>query len=102
MRAFLICLLALPAWLSAGDLRENTFFKALQGSWTGDWEFLSLDKPPSPVRNHIACAFSDDGTEFTIKGNLVIDGNPDGLRLDLLGARIGGTLPGALEEFHAA
>jgi len=76
MRAFLFCLLALPACLSAGDLRDNAFFKALQGSWTGDGEFLSLDKPPSPVRNQIVCAFSEDGAEFTIKGNLVIDENP--------------------------
>ena len=76
MRAFLFCLLALPASLSAGDLRENAFFKALQGSWTGDGEFLSLDKPPSTVHNQITCSFSDDGNEFTIKGNLVIDENP--------------------------
>ena len=75
-RALLYFCIELPGLLAAGDLRENAFFKALQGSWTGDGEFLSLDKPPSPVRNHIDCAFNDDGTEFTIKGHLTIDENP--------------------------
>ncbi len=77
MRALILAvLLCLPGSLHAEDLRKNAFFLALQGSWTGDGEFLSLDKPPSPVRNHIECAFNDDGTEFTIKGNLVINESP--------------------------
>ncbi|MEQ1842086.1 MAG: hypothetical protein ABL994_16900 [Verrucomicrobiales bacterium] len=76
MRGFLILCLALPSVLTAGDLRENAFFKALQGSWTGDGEFLTLDKPPTPLRNHIEASFSEDGTEFRIKGTLLIDENP--------------------------
>jgi hypothetical protein len=74
--ALFIAFLALPALLGAQDLRENAFFKALQGRWTGDGEFLSPDKPPSPVTNQIECAFSEDGLEFKITGHLAIDGNP--------------------------
>jgi hypothetical protein len=77
MRAlFPAVLLLLPGLLLGGDLRTNTFFKALQGSWTGDGEFLSLDKPPSPVHNQIECAYTTDGTEFLIKGHLLLDENP--------------------------
>jgi hypothetical protein len=68
--------LVFPALLAAGDLRTNAFFKALEGGWTGDGEFLSPDHPPSSAHNEIACSFTGDGTEFLIKGHLLLNDQP--------------------------
>lgn len=70
---FVWLLLLLPT--VAGDLRENAFFKTLEGSWEGTGEMTNAEFEVTELNNQIEASFSEDGTVFTVKGTLVVDEN---------------------------
>lgn len=75
MKVFLRLLcpsLFLLATASGGDLRENDFFKRLEGEWKGRGEMTNAEGNTSRLENRIETGFANDGRMFYIVGGLVI------------------------------
>tara|TARA_R110002096_G_scaffold26518_10_gene81782 strand:+ start:4171 stop:4668 length:498 start_codon:yes stop_codon:yes gene_type:complete len=76
MNRVLLIWLALLLPTFAEDLRENAFFKALEGTWTGAGEMTDANFETAQLTNRIVASFSSEGDVFTIQGNLVANDNP--------------------------
>jgi len=64
---------ALPVSASAGDLRENAFFKALEGTWKGEGLGEDQEGKEFDLKGKIKAGFTKDGSMFTIDGSLIFN-----------------------------
>ncbi len=71
--SFFLALVAIPSAGWAQDLRNNAFFKALEGTWVGQGEVEDNKGVINAASNTIAASFSSDGSMFTIKGKMLVD-----------------------------
>ena len=78
MRRFLVCLLLLPAALSAADFRDIAFFKNYVGAWGGSSKLVdSGNVTLASATTEFTAAFSNSGSEFVVITFGKIRGRPN-------------------------
>ncbi|MEX2581041.1 MAG: hypothetical protein WD342_18425 [Verrucomicrobiales bacterium] len=67
---------------AAGDLGDNAFFQALEGTWRGEGSLTNAEGETQDLKNEIEAGFADDGGTFTIEGSLLIGDSDESESLD--------------------